>query len=176
VAAKATAAAIVAAGTAGKDAGYRTTLRQLRALMKATVPQASESVNPWSLLTFNSADGPVASVLFAARHMSLVFMRGTSLPDPAGLLEGSGKGARHMKLRTPADVANADLRQLIQAAVALNQMEPPNWIGDSRPLNDKRPPVRRSAVRPKPSAAKKPARVSRSPGTGRRSSTAPRPS
>ena len=39
--------------------------------------------------------------------------------DPAGLLEGSGKVHRHLKIRQPADLDRPDLRDLMTAA--LNQ-------------------------------------------------------
>jgi hypothetical protein len=46
------------------------------------------------------------------------FFYGASLPDPARLLEGSGKFMRHVKLR-PGSFANApDLTRLIEDAYA----------------------------------------------------------
>jgi hypothetical protein len=51
------------------------------------------------------------------------FLCGTSLPDPAGLLEGTGKNLRHVKLRTAEDVSTPALRKLIEAA-RLNKKAP----------------------------------------------------
>lgn len=49
-------------------------------------------------------------------HVNVGFFYGTALDDPAGLLEGSGKRMRHVKLRW-AQPVNADaLSQLIVAA------------------------------------------------------------
>jgi hypothetical protein len=49
-------------------------------------------------------------------HVNVGFYQGASLADPAGLLEGSGKRMRHVKLR-PGEAANTDaLRELIAAA------------------------------------------------------------
>ena len=39
-----------------------------------------------------------------------------SLPDPAHLLQGTGKRHRHVKLTTPADLAAPALRELLEAA------------------------------------------------------------
>jgi hypothetical protein len=39
-----------------------------------------------------------------AEHVSIEFGKGCELDDPAGLLEGSGKLRRHLKLRTKADL------------------------------------------------------------------------
>jgi hypothetical protein len=46
--------------------------------------------------------------------------RGAELPDPAGLLAGTGKRARHVKLRQMEDVEDPALRDLLDAALALH--------------------------------------------------------
>jgi hypothetical protein len=40
------------------------------------------------------------------------------LPDPAKLLEGTGKLHRHVKLKSKADLETAALKSLLKAAVA----------------------------------------------------------
>lgn len=50
-------------------------------------------------------------------HVNLGFYYGVALPDEDGLLEGSGKKLRHVKVRTPEDVAHAGLRRLLEGAV-----------------------------------------------------------
>jgi hypothetical protein len=54
-------------------------------------------------------------------YVNLGFYQGASLPDPKGLLEGSGQALRHVKVRTPADVERSDLRRLLEAALAERQ-------------------------------------------------------
>lgn len=49
-------------------------------------------------------------------HVNLGFYRGVELPDPAGLLEGTGRAMRHVKIRSLDDIASRGLRQLIEAA------------------------------------------------------------
>jgi hypothetical protein len=51
-------------------------------------------------------------------HASIGFFHGSSLPDPSGLLEGSGKRMRHVKLTPGADVDEAALAALIGGAYA----------------------------------------------------------
>ena len=51
-------------------------------------------------------------------HVTLGVAGGASLPDPDGLLEGSGKVHRHVKLRSVADVDRPELRELMASAVA----------------------------------------------------------
>jgi hypothetical protein len=96
---------------------------KLRQLMKKTVAGTKESVNPWKLPTFES-NGPMCYMSIGKNHVTFGFLRGTSLPDPARLLEGTGKNLRHVKLRTVEDLQRPALKNLIQAAAKLNKKEP----------------------------------------------------
>jgi len=49
-------------------------------------------------------------------HAAIGFFHGSSLPDPSGLLEGSGKRMRHVKLKPGAEVDEGAIRALIDAA------------------------------------------------------------
>jgi len=49
-------------------------------------------------------------------HVNVGFFRGAQIADPAGLLEGTGKFMRHVKLRPGIDINAATLEQLIKAA------------------------------------------------------------
>ena len=49
-------------------------------------------------------------------HVNVGFFRGAKLADPAGLLEGTGKFMRHVKLGPGRDVSARALRDLIQSA------------------------------------------------------------
>lgn len=49
-------------------------------------------------------------------HVNVGFFRGADLPDPAGLLEGSGKRMRHVKLKPGAPVNATALDALIVEA------------------------------------------------------------
>src|SRR4051812_25371363 len=69
----------------------------VRRLVRKAVPASAESVNPWGLPTFEQ-QGPFCVLMVGKRHVSLGFALGTSLPDPARLLEGAGKSMRHVKL------------------------------------------------------------------------------
>jgi hypothetical protein len=51
-----------------------------------------------------------------ARHVNLGFMRGAVLPDPEGLLQGTGKALRHVKVRDPGEAEHPALRALLEAA------------------------------------------------------------
>ena len=62
--------------------------------------------------------------MVAKNHVTFGFLRGASLPDPAKLLEGTGKNLRHVKLPTPEHLRTPALKKLIKAAARLNKKEP----------------------------------------------------
>jgi len=49
-------------------------------------------------------------------HVNVGFFAGATLPDPAGLLQGSGRFMRHVKLRPGESVDESALAALIAAA------------------------------------------------------------
>jgi len=49
-------------------------------------------------------------------HVNVGFFFGALLEDPAGLLEGTGKRGRHVKLRPAREVDSAALARLVDAA------------------------------------------------------------
>lgn len=61
-------------------------------------------------------DAPFAYVNIFTSHVNVGFFQGASLPDPANLLQGSGKFMRHVKLKPGAATNLAALSTLIQTA------------------------------------------------------------
>jgi hypothetical protein len=61
-------------------------------------------------------DAPFGYVNAFTSHVNVGFFQGTALRDPAGLLQGTGRFMRHVKLM-PGTAANADaLSRLIETA------------------------------------------------------------
>jgi hypothetical protein len=106
-----------------RSAKLKRVAAELRRLVKKTVPESREAVNPWGIPTFDS-HGPFSLMMVGKNHVTFGFTRGTSLTDPAGLLEGTGKNLRHVKLQEAGQVRDANLRQLIREAAALNRANP----------------------------------------------------
>jgi hypothetical protein len=97
--------------------------RRLRELIEAVHPEAVEVV--WSRQGIAGYGiGPkkmsehYAYIAPQTKHVNLGFYYGAALPDPAGLLEGTGKAMRHVKVRSPAETDDEALRQLLQEALA----------------------------------------------------------
>jgi hypothetical protein len=114
-----------------KPAELRDVAEKLRKLMKKTVKSAKESVNSWKIPTYES-NGPMCFFMVGKYHVTFGFLRGTSLPDSAGPLQGTGKNVRHVKLRTAEDVKEPALRKLIEEAVRLNKKEPMEKVMNSK--------------------------------------------
>jgi hypothetical protein len=61
-------------------------------------------------------DVPFAYVNVFTEHVNVGFFQGASLPDPARLLQGTGKFMRHVKLKPGTPTNAAALNTLIDAA------------------------------------------------------------
>jgi hypothetical protein len=63
-------------------------------------------------------DVPFAYVNVFTSHVNVGFFQGAALPDPARLLQGTGKFMRHVKLRPETSTNSRALSRLIEAAYA----------------------------------------------------------
>jgi len=61
-------------------------------------------------------NAPFGYVNVFTSHVNVGFFHGEALPDPAGLLEGSGKFMRHVKLKPGTATNEVALGKLIEAA------------------------------------------------------------
>jgi hypothetical protein len=80
----------------------------------------------------------VCHVAVYSEHVNLGFNFGSALPDPHGMLEGSGKQIRHIKIRNEGDLANPQVASYLRAACKM-------LIDDARKLGEP-PPERPSKV------------------------------
>jgi hypothetical protein len=101
----------------------RNVVRGLKNLVKDTVPETRETVNAWGIPTFEQKD-PFCFYMVGKNHVTFGFHYGTSLEDPQGLLEGTGKNIRHVKLRSLEDLEQKGLKQLVRAAARLKGKPP----------------------------------------------------
>ncbi|MCS3748402.1 hypothetical protein FHY18_004039 [Xanthomonas arboricola] len=51
-------------------------------------------------------------------HVNLGFYHGTSLADPHGIMQGTGKTLRHVKVRDVSTINSAPVIELLQLAIA----------------------------------------------------------
>jgi hypothetical protein len=100
---------------------------RLRTLVLAVMPGVTEEVDlPDHLTAYGYVEGVrtttrmrmrdlLVAIAPHSRHVNLQFADGALLDDPEGLVEGTGKRIRHVKVRTLADAERPALRRLIEA-------------------------------------------------------------
>ena len=95
----------------------------LRATIRAAAPAAVETVDFGNKLIAFGWSMRMRDLLFAIIcHRSWVNVQladGADLPDPAGIVEGTGKKIRHVKVRTLQEAAGPALQALIQAQITI---------------------------------------------------------
>ena len=98
-------------------ATLRPTLQAGRRTIKAVAPKGTKETawRSWPI-RYSIAGLNVCGIGDYPRWVSVYFFRGAEMDDPDGLLEGSGKGMRHVKLREPKDADRPALKKLIRQA------------------------------------------------------------
>lgn len=94
---------------------------KLRRLVFDVIPTALEQIDePAHLLGYGfdqTYKDTLCVIMPVKTYVNLGFARGASLPDPAGLLVGAGKRARHVKVTERTAVDAPALRALLKATV-----------------------------------------------------------
>lgn len=90
----------------------------LRTLVLTTAPHLEEKLK-WNNPTYVGKSN-VCWILSYKDHVDFGFFRGTQLPNPKGLLEGTGKGLRHVKMYSMQDANNPAVKALLREAVKLD--------------------------------------------------------
>lgn len=107
----------------------RDVFNALRALAREVMPDAQEQVDlPDRVLAFGFGPpggvrmrGLAVALIPHTAHVNVQLADGAQLPDPAGIVEGTGKRIRHVKCRSLDDVARPGLRALIEEQAALRR-------------------------------------------------------
>jgi hypothetical protein len=98
---------------------------KLRVLIHEVMPDAIEQLDPPAHLIGYGLDrtykGLICGITLHKAHINLMFARGTELPDPEGLLVGTGKRARHVTIRQEAELEHPAIRTLLRAALHQHQ-------------------------------------------------------
>lgn len=98
-------------------------IRSARKKMRERLPRAIELVYDnynFFVIGFGPSERPSAaifSIAAQAKGVSLCFLQGAGLPDPQGLLRGSGRVVRNIRIETAATLDRPEVRELIQAAL-----------------------------------------------------------
>lgn len=104
---------------AALDGSIAPLAEDLRALIQKTVPEATECIK-WGTPNYEK-DGGICSIRSGKGFVALQFGPiGTSLEDPDGLLEGTGKAMRHVKIRAKTDLKKQLFTSWIKQAAKAN--------------------------------------------------------
>ena len=111
------------------SAPVRDVFGALRALVREVMPDAEEQLDlPDRVLAFGFGPpggvrmrGMAVGLIPHTAHVNVQLADGAQLPDPAGIVEGTGKRIRHVKCRSLDDVARPPLRMLLEEQGALRR-------------------------------------------------------
>ena len=100
-------------------AALRPTLNAGRRTIKALAPKGTREVayRTWPI-RYYVGDLPVCGIGSYPRWVSVYFFGGADLEDPDGILEGTGKAMRHVKLHAVKDADAPALKRMIRRAFA----------------------------------------------------------
>jgi hypothetical protein len=94
----------------------------LRGAVKSAMPATVEQIDFGNGLLAIGRSRAMRDLLFAIiphkAHVNLQLADGVDLPDRDGLIEGTGKRIRHVKVRSVEAAASARLRAVIDAQLA----------------------------------------------------------
>jgi hypothetical protein len=97
--------------------------RSVRAAVRKRFPTANELAYDYShalVIGYAPADQGIDSIVAiraSATGVSLYFSQGPELPDPKGLLRGSGKQVRFIQVEAASQLAHPDVEALIAATI-----------------------------------------------------------
>ena len=99
-------------------------IRAVRSALRRRLPTANELV--WDnynffVIGYSPTERPTDSILsIAARAngVGVCFIHGASLPDPKGLLLGSGRQTRFIRVASASELSHPDVAELIDAAIS----------------------------------------------------------
>ena len=97
---------------------------------RETIYDAGYTVALWYGFTERVLEGCCFIAIYT-KHVNLAFYRGSMLPDPHRLLQGTGKWMRHIQVRTVADVERPELREYVRLAMA--EADDDRTPGEKRP-------------------------------------------
>lgn len=92
-----------------------------REFLLKNIPAAKEELDiPAKLISFNLGPGykgVVCTIILSQKGIKLAFFKGTELPDPENLLEGTGKVHRYVVIGDEKMLRSKALKNLLAAAI-----------------------------------------------------------
>jgi hypothetical protein len=98
------------------DPKLRRQFQELRSIVRKALPDAIEAVK-WGVPFYTLKGVGVASIAEYTGHVNLYLLQGAKLSSD--LLEGTGKGMRHITVKTMAEIKETEIKRLVRKAGAL---------------------------------------------------------
>src|SRR5262249_31146388 len=97
---------------------------RLREIVFEVLPKAEETVYPtgWSVAMYKDVEN-ICGISPKKDRCNFFFLQGVHLPDPGGLLEGTGKNMRHIKVASADDAPVTAIKALIRAGQKLAKVK-----------------------------------------------------
>ena len=125
---------LLASFVAKFDEDNQDLIRALRTALRKRLPDCAELV--WDnynffVIGYSPTESPsdyIVSIAASASGASLSFNRGAELKDPSGVLQGSSKVNRFIRLPTASLLSDERVDDIIERACALSDVQKP-WQG-----------------------------------------------
>lgn len=120
----ATASSQIASFIARFDPANAKLIRACRSAMRKRLPSANELVYDnynFFVIGYSPTERPsdaIVSMACGSNGVGLCFLHGATLPDPTGILQGSGKQTRFIHIDAPDLLGQRDVEALIAEAIA----------------------------------------------------------
>ena len=109
------------------DTDVQAAARALETLIREELPDVIVEFDPGNALLAFGRSMNMRDLLFAliphAGWVNLQLADGAVLPDQGGLIEGTGKRIRHVKVRSAAAAADPKVRSIVRTQIALGAPE-----------------------------------------------------
>jgi hypothetical protein len=103
--------------------------QRVRALIHEVMPTTLEQFDSSANLIGYGVDrtykGLICGITLHKAHVNLMFATGAELPDPYGMLVGTGKRARHIRFDPDSEVDTAAVRALLEAVLQRHKHKSP---------------------------------------------------
>lgn len=97
------------------------TCQALHDFVQESAPDLKASIK-WSRPVYE-LNGKVCYIQAHSNHVSFGLWRGADLSDPQGILEGTGKSMRHVKIEREEEIPRGALSDVLSEAVELDRTD-----------------------------------------------------
>jgi hypothetical protein len=114
-----------------REPEHQRLIRSVRSALRKRFPTANELVYDYGkslVISYSPSERGIQGIVSTAARaggVDLYFNQGQRLPDPKGLLKGSGRQTRFIKVETARQLAHPDVEALIAAAIKASAVRLP---------------------------------------------------